>query len=358
MRRHYFIDSSDKFVETICQMARMVPPGRGRDGGQHGEGGQGQERFARYEIREEYGTGSVEVYQVMEHSTLVLFDVAFCDDVIFEYDMKSHYVGVTYCIDGEMERHEQGYEGFLFAQNHLFVSKSAEMKGRTCQHGGQRYQCVSLNMNSEHMIHLLGKSGIELWDDTMGRLERLTRRQYVTGGQLGEVVTNIFRSIFYCELPEKSKILYYEGKVKELLSLLVSGKLPGLENDETAMLLDDYEIRQIRLGHERLMENRGHPPTLNQLSKELAISRNKLAKGYKLIYGKTIYDHYRTTCMQDAVVLLSDLNKSVQDIALDIGYSNASNFCNAFKREFGVTPLQYRKIRLKNASGQSGTRTT
>jgi len=347
MRRHYFIDDSDKFVETIREMSVQ-------SGGP--EGGNG--RFARYDIKEEYGTGCVEAYQVMDHSTLVLFDVTFRDDVAFEYEMMSHYVGVTYCIDGELERKEYGFEEFLFAKNHLFVSKSAEMRGYTRHRAGQRYRCVSLNMNSEHMLHLLGSGGIELWNDRMEKLEKLTRRPYVTGGQAGEVVTSIFHSLFFCELPEKSKLLYFEGKVKELLSLLVSGNLPGLDNEETPMLLDDYELRQIRLGHDRLMENPGNPPTLTQLSKDLAISRNKLTKGYKLLYGRTIYDHYRATCMQNAAALLSDANKSVQDIALDIGYSNASNFCNAFKREFGVTPLQYRKNRLKNASGQSSTRTT
>ncbi|MCY9513249.1 helix-turn-helix transcriptional regulator [Paenibacillus apiarius] len=347
MRHHFFIDSPERFEETMCRLARQS------DGAERT-----RDRFVRYDIMESWGSGKVEVYRVMDCSALVLYDVAFHNDVVFEYEMTCRYIGVTYCLDGELELQEHGYEKALFTKNSLSVSKSCEMKGCTRHYAGRRYQCVSLTADSEHMSMLFGSSGIDLWNHTMGKLDSSARQQYFTGVQASAEVANIFCSIFHCRLPEQSKILYYEGKVMELMSLLLSVELPGQKGEEAGVLLDDYEIRQIRLGHDRLMESPGNPPTLVQLSRELAISRNKLTKGYKLIYGHTIYVHYRKTCMQNAAELLIDLNKSIQDIALDVGYSNASNFCNAFKREFGLTPLQYRKSKLKRLPAQISTQPT
>lgn len=347
MRQHYFIDSPDTYAETMRRLS-----------GQSANEKSPHACSVRYDIREEYGSGRVEMYRVMNNSAITLYDVTFHDDVVFEYAMTGRYFAVKYCVDGELELQEHDQEPLLFRKNCLSVSKSCAIRGCTRLRGGRRYQSVSIISDSDHMPKLFGSSGIDLWNHAMEKLDGSARQRLFTGVQAGADVSNIFCSIFHCPLPEQSKILYYEGKVMELLSLLLAVELPGLEDEEEAVLLDDYEIRQIRHAHDRLMDTPGNPPTLAQLSRELAISRNKLTKGYKQIYGHTIYVHYRKACMQQAAALLADLNKSVQDIAFDVGYSNASNFCNAFKREFGLTPLQYRKAKLRRLSGQMSTQST
>ncbi len=95
------------------------------------------------------------------------------------------------------------------------------------------------------------------------------------------------------------------------------------------------------------MKNLYELPTVNILSKQLAINKNKLAKGFKAIYGDTIFRYHRKMCLQRAAILLIDTDKSINEIALDVGYSNPSNFCYAFKKEFGVPPLQYKDDSLK-----------
>ncbi|TDL49212.1 AraC family transcriptional regulator [Paenibacillus dendritiformis] len=347
MRQHYFIDSPDTYAGTMRRLS-----------GQSVNEESPHARSVRYDIREEYGAGRVEMYRVMNNSAITVYDVTFHDDVVFEYAMTGRYFAVKYCVDGELELQEHGQEPVLFRKNCLSVSKSCAIRGCTRLRGGRRYQSVSIISDSDHMSKLFGSSGIDLWNHAMEKLDGSARQRLFTGVQAGAEVSNIFCSIFHCALPEQSKILYYEGKVMELLSLLLAVEMPGLEDEEEAFLLDDYEIRQIRHAHDRLMDTPGNPPTLAQLSRELAISRNKLTKGYKQIYGHTIYVHYRKACMQQAAALLADLNKSVQDIAFDVGYSNASNFCNAFKREFGLTPLQYRKSKLRRLSGQMSTQST
>ncbi|MCG7406629.1 helix-turn-helix domain-containing protein [Paenibacillus sp. ACRRX] len=346
MRHHFFVDSPERFEETIRRMAIQ----RYRED-------YGHIRTVHYEMLERWGTGRVEVYRVLNCATLMLYDVTFHDDVIFEYEMKRDYFGLSYCIDGELELQEQGENLVHFKSSSLSLSKSCDMRGCTRHYGGQRYQSVSLTADSEQMSLLFGSSGSVLWEQAIHRLDNATRQRYFIGVQASADIIEIFNRIYNCRFPEKSKILYYEGKVMELLSLLLAVELPRQE-DMATFLLDDYEIRQIRLGHDKLMETLGNPPTLTELSKELAISRNKLTKGYKLIFGQTIYVHYRKTCMQNATAMLANLNKSIQDIALDVGYSNASNFCNAFKREFGLTPLQYRKSKLKRFHPQTSTHAT
>ena len=46
--------------------------------------------------------------------------------------------------------------------------------------------------------------------------------------------------------------------------------------------------------------------------------------------------------MNSAAVQLRESNESINQIALSLGYSNASKFARAFRDVFGVLPKDYR----------------
>lgn len=43
---------------------------------------------------------------------------------------------------------------------------------------------------------------------------------------------------------------------------------------------------------------------------------------------------------------MAETNRSVADIALSVGYESQSKFGNVFKRKYGHTPLEYRRLNL------------
>ena len=49
--------------------------------------------------------------------------------------------------------------------------------------------------------------------------------------------------------------------------------------------------------------------------------------------------------LSKAKSLLKDTNKSIEDIALDCGFSSANYFGLIFKKEVGLSPLNYKKSR-------------
>ena len=53
--------------------------------------------------------------------------------------------------------------------------------------------------------------------------------------------------------------------------------------------------------------------------------------------------------MQKASLLLKATDEKIADIAQKAGYSNASKFSAAFKKELGLSPFEYRK---KSRGGQ------
>jgi AraC-like DNA-binding protein len=73
------------------------------------------------------------------------------------------------------------------------------------------------------------------------------------------------------------------------------------------------------------------------------MSATKLKQDFKKIFGKSIYSYHRDVCLKRATDMLLDTDKSVFEIAIDAGYSNSGNFCNAFKKHYGVSPGRYRQ---------------
>ena len=45
-----------------------------------------------------------------------------------------------------------------------------------------------------------------------------------------------------------------------------------------------------------------------------------------------------------ALAMLTDTNISISDISSDIGYENVEHFIRIFKKEYNLTPSEYRKI--------------
>jgi AraC-like DNA-binding protein len=79
-------------------------------------------------------------------------------------------------------------------------------------------------------------------------------------------------------------------------------------------------------------------PTINQLAKMVSISESKLKKDFKLIYGVPVYEYFQKVRMQAAKDKLLSGDHSVKEVAMELGYSNLSNFTIAFKKEFGLLP--------------------
>jgi AraC-like DNA-binding protein len=58
---------------------------------------------------------------------------------------------------------------------------------------------------------------------------------------------------------------------------------------------------------------------------------------------RNIHAYHHDVCLERAAILLLDTNKTIFEIAADIGYSGSGNFSNAFKKRYGISPAQFRR---------------
>lgn len=72
---------------------------------------------------------------------------------------------------------------------------------------------------------------------------------------------------------------------------------------------------------------------------------NYLSTLFVKITGKTMHQYLLSLRVSHAAELLNTTNASITQVATMCGFENSSRFSAIFKKEFGKTPLQYRKDR-------------
>lgn len=312
--------------------ARFLPDHRGMGG-------------TVYDIKPEYGTGSLQVYHLLGNVMLSIYDLVFYDEVVTNFDLSGEYFEIEYCIDGSMQIEEEKAGVTCFGPNSLSISLSRNMVGRIKYSGGQKYQGVSIAADKSVLPAYFGSVSFDVWKDTIESLEGQLRSQYYLGQSAWPEIMDIFMQIYGCRLPVRLRTLFYESKVMETLSFIMSNEVVKREHFELVGL-NPYELQKIKEIPPMLMDQLFELPSLMELSKMLVISPKKLSKGFKLVYGDTIFSYHRKLALNRAGSMLLHTDKPIQEIAYDSGYSNPSNFCAAFKKNYGMTPLKYRESSL------------
>ena len=80
------------------------------------------------------------------------------------------------------------------------------------------------------------------------------------------------------------------------------------------------------------------PVTLEELSREAALSRFHLVRTFSEVYGRPPLSYHRRLRLEDAASLLRLGALSPTQVAEKLGYANLSGFTRAFRSEFGVPP--------------------
>ena len=165
-------------------------------------------------------------------------------------------------------------------------------------------------------------------------------KKYYSQEGVSPVIAVVLSQIMNYNLHPSIKELYIRGKVYELISLYFN-KSPDADIEQCPFLVDEDNVRRIRMAKEIVIARMAEPPTLQELSKEIGLSLKKLKEGFKQIYGDSVYSFLFDYKMEQARKLLEAGKHNVNEIGLKVGYSTSSHFIAAFKKKYGTTPKKY-----------------
>jgi AraC family transcriptional regulator len=105
-------------------------------------------------------------------------------------------------------------------------------------------------------------------------------------------------------------------------------------------LATDNAKDTILQAREILLQRIGEPITIKELSRKVGTNECYLKKGFKEMFGTTIFEFYQSQRMEHAKYLLYEKGLSVTEVSALLGYSSISHFSTAFKKHTGLKPCE------------------
>ncbi|MGD9211075.1 MAG: AraC family transcriptional regulator [Desulfobacteraceae bacterium] len=146
------------------------------------------------------------------------------------------------------------------------------------------------------------------------------------------------QQLLNCPFVGMTRKLFFESRALEL----IAHQLHQISGDRCRPVTDGHRLhpndrKRIESARDFLISNLENPPPLGRLAKEAGMSRPKLNRCFRQVYGMTVFEYLRCERLNRAGQMLND-GLNVTETAYAVGYDSISHFSQAFKKYFGISP--------------------
>lgn len=290
-----------------------------------------------YRFRNETGEGAIAIYEVFPGVAL-----AYNDFHMRYFDSDFRPAGDLFCIDHCRE----GRLEYAAKNDAYSYVEAGDLKlDRRLTHTGRfemplsHYHGAMVSFDMETARRSLPLQMKDFPVDLRALQQKFCRDRYPVVIHGAESMEHIFGELY--AVPEKIKRPYFKIKILELLLYLEALELP--EGAEEKPYFYRAQVEKTKAIRAFLAEHMEENFTQEELSERFDIASTPMKRCFKSVYGTTIGDwllQYRMN--QAAVMLKTNREASVTEIAGQVGYGSPSKFAMAFRRVMGLSPTEYR----------------
>ena len=136
--------------------------------------------------------------------------------------------------------------------------------------------------------------------------------------------------------------LLVQGIAQAIAIHLARNYAESVKEHSDSPSLPGYKVRQIT---DWMTEHFAEEINLDQLAAQAGLSKFHFHRLFKSATGMSPSRYHVQLRMNAARRLLRESKESVVAVALEVGYTNPSNFAQLFRRETGLSPSDYRRQR-------------
>ena len=250
----------------------------------------------------------------------------------YHYDEQEEhrYLELRFCVSGQTYCHQP-------------ASNCEECKLNThaqCVEQSGTVDYLKFRFEPIHLTNLIRSEGVNTETDAI--LHFRYRHQFSRPIQLTGRIRHTLDSILNHRYQDAVENIFINAQTQILL-LYTLESVSSLREDEVPackFLSYQEEREKIIRAREILLSHIGDPITIKELSRKVAINECYLKKGFKVMFGTTIFDFYQDQRMEHARYLLYEKGLTVSEVSAQLGYSSISHFSTAFKKHTGIKPCE------------------
>jgi AraC-like DNA-binding protein len=215
-----------------------------------------------------------------------------------------------------------------------------------------RERYIMLSMRPEYLAEHFLTSSVDapqqLQAFVADKREKIIYEQRSLSAQTFDVTTRLINNPFTGTLG----LVYTEALALELLCCAVQSFHSAADGPT-----DQYTERELKCLHaarEILTRQLAPPPTVGKLARSVGMAKSTLTRGFKAVFGETIVDFSLGCRMRHAMVLMRDHSWSVAQASEAVGYAHPTSFTTAFRRHFGMRPIDVRRVKSRTVDRDGG----
>lgn len=246
---------------------------------------------------------------------------------------------IHYCVKGRCEILTRDGR-YAFMEPGVLCVESHKHKEKNFNFYGEEYECVEIAFDmtafDEEKTAYLKSLGIDL--DLMNENYDKDAEYFI--GNVSPQLKNAemeLDSLMKGDAPDSLTLFLAILRINNMV------KSGYVITDSSKFYLTKGQRKIVSEIHDYFINHIAEDITVEQITEKYSISHVSLNKYFKIMYGETIPKYMHNYRMEYAAKELIRSSKSIAEIAALVGYDNQSKFSGAFKKKYGMTPLEYRR---------------
>ena len=283
--------------------------------------------------KEQQIPGSVQ-YSIKRYRRHLQWSIEDAGMIVYQYKKNQpsdNYLELRFCLSGNVYCRQKAIE----------CDQCKLSSSRSCAERIDSLDVVSFRFSPVHLSQFLkpGTLKDKLVDEVLGFTHPSSFSKALSiCGRTRLVLESLLNHNFSDSLEN----IYINAQTQMLLLYSLDCMLGDkhVEQFQCKFLANDQDREKIVKAREILLQHIGEPLTIKELSRKVAINECYLKKGFKELFGTTVFDFYQSQRMEHARYLLYEKGLSVTEVSLMLGYSSISHFSTAFKKHTGLKPCE------------------
>ena len=156
-----------------------------------------------------------------------------------------------------------------------------------------------------------------------------------TNDRLTRPMNQAIKELSACNPSDKMRQIFQTSKILELILLQARETEAAGKPLKT---VKSYDVGKLQEAKSIVENNLARPYSLKTLAHKVGLNDFKLKRGFKELFGFTVFGYLRELRMLKAKKLLLAEKDSVTDVSGEVGYQHPHHFSTAFKKRFGILP--------------------
>jgi len=168
---------------------------------------------------------------------------------------------------------------------------------------------------------------------------------------LGSGASIAVTQMFECGYEGELRRLFFSAKALEIACSVIQSYAENAEAG--ALALKRSDLAKLRLARQLIETNLDEPLSVADLASMVGLTIKKLQQGFQSLFRGSVGQVYKQVRLSRAMVLVSQSDMSMLDIAIECGYECPGSFARAFKLAFKTSPTAMRAMTLPRVLSES-----